>query len=206
MFSAKAYQQAITKAMGKNPQAVAKIKQLRDKWSSARYQDIGEENSIMYPILFMKASPIHTAIITDNLVYFKKHFEPQIAKLALTEACLCGSRNIAAYLLTVLNSNYIEHPDLLAYIAASMNTEWARDVAHTMAEAKIPLPKQIYRLAEGPVIDMIVEIFKPTVDRPSVSSDPLIFSGSRGPDPLNPLFSLASSDSVPAPRKTFKHR
>lgn len=154
------YQKAIQEAMGEDPKAPEKIALLRNQWQSPLYQNVGEETSIMRSILLMRARPVHTAIMVDNLDYFKTSYEPAYLELALMEACLCGSRQVAEYTLELLKTSYTERPRLLAYVAASPNVEWTKAVALTMAKAKSTMPKDIYRLAEPSVVDTVKGIFK----------------------------------------------
>ena len=61
---------AVAESGGTDPD-VLKIKWLKEKWRNERYQNAGEAAQLMYPVLFIPAQPIHSAVITDNLSYFK---------------------------------------------------------------------------------------------------------------------------------------
>lgn len=147
-----------------NESVCTKIKWLKEKWNSKRYQKMIEEVSLMHAILFMQTKPIHVAVVVDDLISFKAHYTqtPEDIELFLMEACLCGSKNIANFLLEQNKSTYKERPDLLGYIAGSMNIEWAKDVAFQLAQAKLSLPEEVHRLAEGETARAIAEIFNNT--------------------------------------------
>jgi hypothetical protein len=193
------YQKAIKEAMGEDPRASEKIAQLRNQWQSPRYQNIGEEASIMRSILLMNARPVHTAIMVDNLNYFKVNYEQAYLELALMEACLCGSRNVADYTLELLKTSYIERPKLLAYIAASPNIEWTKAVALTMAKAKLTMPQDIHRFAQGSVVDTVDRIFKTGEDKPAnASPNSMLFKFYQGELPT-PGSSTSSSNGTAMP-------
>ena len=155
-------EEEIKKATGNNPVAEKKIEWLKTKWKSERYKKAGEEATMMHNILFMPCQPIHAAVLSDNVQYFKQNyqFNWETVDLFLTEACLCGSRHIAEYLLKELKFGFKERPDLLACITASMNTTWAKEVAQMLAQQNVPMTKHIFRLANGPLVTEIVNIFK----------------------------------------------
>ncbi len=160
----KIYENAVKEAAGVDPAAPEKIALLQKKWRNEVYRDT-EAAYVICPILFTKTKPIHTAIIADNINYFKNHYHEELAgnyEPALAEACLCGSRAIAEFLLSELNSSFAtdHHSYLLAYVAASMNVEWAKDIARDMAQAKMTMPKTIYNIADYKTIDLIIAVFK----------------------------------------------
>jgi hypothetical protein len=174
---------AISEARGTDPNTTAKIEWLKEKWGNARYCNMGEETTMMHAILFMSSTPLHNAVLADNLSYFKRHYKhgAEYAELFLIEACLCGSRNVAEHLLATLKSNYKAFPDSLAYIAASMNTKWAKEVAHLLAKQKVPMVMDVYRLAEDPIADEIVGIFKAVASGSAEPASPSPFAAGRGP-------------------------
>jgi phage gp36-like protein len=155
-------EKAILEARGSDPLTTAKIEWLKAKWQNVRYRKMGEETTMMHAILFESTTPLHTAVLADNLSYFKTHYtyNAENIELFLTEACLCGSKNIAEYLLAELKVSYKDFTESLAYIAASMNTEWAKEVALLLAKQKLPMVLDVYRLADGPIVDEIAKIFK----------------------------------------------
>jgi hypothetical protein len=187
---------AYAEARGTDPNVTNKIKWLKAKWTSELY-NTGEEACLMQDILFsMSLLPIHIAVIADNLPYFKANYKYDSNNIGmfLQEACLCGSQNIADYLVTVeLKSSYKERPGLLAYIAASPNMEWAKQVARILVEEKLPMPRGVYRLTDGRTTREILAIFKEVTDNPplrftngnshsSSSSTPTIEASSASPN------------------------
>ncbi len=156
MFDVKKYEQEIESIKSSIPNANEKIKWLSEKWSKTRYSG-NEEASLMGSALG-RSKPIYTAIVVDNLDYFKQHDKEceDYFETCLTIACLSGSKRVAEYLLQEkLKWNYKEHPELLAYIAASANQEWTKEVAYILASEKITMPLSIHRLASDPVIDQV---------------------------------------------------
>lgn len=158
------YQRAVKEALGQDPTVPGKLEWLRKKWEKPLYQN-SEAALIISPILFGKTRPIHMAIVADNLEYFRGQYEQELEgnyELALAEASLCGSRDVAEFLLQQLKSSFIadNHSDLLVYVAASNNTDWAIDIAREMAQAHITMPTTMYSIVDYKTIDNIISVFK----------------------------------------------
>jgi len=85
---------------------------LQAKWIALAKQDEYAETRIISPILFnkSKSTPVNTSILSDNLRYFEANYEKEYADnllKALTLACLCGSKNVADFLLRTLGKTYL---------------------------------------------------------------------------------------------------
>lgn len=199
---------AVAEAKGTDPKTEQKIAWLKDKWTNPRYKNAGEETNLMHSILFMPAQPIHSAVISDNITYFKANYKynSEFIELFLQEACLCGSKNIAEYLLKGIKSSYKERPELLVYVAASMNLEWAKEIAHALIKENISMPIDIYRLTDGAELDTIIEIFKAASEKPSAA--PLTFSNDgKGSLPSQQLeFSLRNNPYFNSKPTSSEHK
>jgi hypothetical protein len=150
---------------GTDPSVPHKIECLKEKWKTKKYCQIGEETTLMHALLFRQVQPIHTAVLWDNVNYFRENCFPEAMQSYLIEACLCGSRQVAEYVLATLGIDYKERPDLLGYIAASVNDEWIRDVACEMAKERLSMPSNVYRLSDPAVRDTIIAIFNSVISR-----------------------------------------
>jgi hypothetical protein len=193
---------------GNDPKTLDKIKRLKEKWQTSRYLKLRQEASIMNAILLNPPTPMHVAVLSDNLPYFEENYKksnPENLELFLIAAFLCGSRNIAEYLLKKCESSYITYTPSLAYIAASLNPEWAEEVANMLAQQNVPMVKDIYRLASDPMIDKIRAIFnkpRPPSSPPlSEAAEAFVTTGLFTPL-KDSAVSTAPPDSLPPPPAT----
>lgn len=147
----------------------AKKSMLKKKWEEIAKYGIGDchEVRIISPILFRKLTPINVAIIADNLQYFKEKYvtSPEVNKEKLEIACLCGSENIANFLLKPVKKPISYYSFMLPYVAASMNEKWIEKIALEMKQKNIPMPDNIYNFSDIKTINMIKNIFND--DKPS---------------------------------------
>jgi len=119
-----------------------KYKWLQDKWHNIASNGIGDcqELRLISPIIFATLTPVNASLIIDNVNYFKEHYkEEKEWEKTFFIACLCGSEEVASFLLDLLDRSK-KKPDpgaTLAYIAASQNGEWAQKMARELAEKGI---------------------------------------------------------------------
>jgi hypothetical protein len=154
----------IATAMGEDKDKFKeKMEWLQNKWKNRNY---GLLANLICPIIFNKVKPIYIAIIADNINYFKLYYESECKlKEALSMACLCGSQQIADFLLKTLNQSYLskENEYTLGYVTTSPNIEWAKNIATQMAKAGKSMPKSVYgKESDDDVIDIIENIFETT--------------------------------------------
>lgn len=136
-------------------------------WLKKRWIKIGdsEETRLMRPIILKQPNILNNALIDDELDYFKAHYEKVYKdrpEQALARACLCGSEQVADFLLLdLLKSSYTDekYPYLLNYICASSNLEWAKTVTKEMQQKGLVMPKHICRFANYETADIIRKIF-----------------------------------------------
>ncbi len=155
-------------AMGDLQEFDKKFNFLKKKWASGTIEDT-HASRLMAPILKFKTHPIIVAIISDNLTYFKEHYQDahyqKINKdliLLLERACLSGSKKIAGFLLEQLKIDIAsgEYSHLLGYISASQNVEWTKEVAIAIAKKGQDVPLSVYGNGTPKILDIIEGIFE----------------------------------------------
>lgn len=162
------YEKACQEARGQRPaEYIENLAYLKKKWpADSMYPS--EQSLLMGPIIHLQSKPLFSAIIADNLKYFVKNFEEDTDEQFLLEmACLSGSKQIVDFLLKKRNLNYLS-PDMeyiLSYVSASKNSEWLEQLATIFANAKKPMPKDVFVLADREVLNMIVHKFDPTLPK-----------------------------------------
>lgn len=145
----------------------AKFQSLQKKWQDLAKKDEYSETRVISPLLFNKSkrTSVNTSILSDNLSYFEAHYEKEYGDnptKALTLACLCGSKNVADFLLRKLGKTYLseEFDFVLGYAAASFNVEWVKEIAFAMVSNKIPMPRFVYSSVNSQeMVDEITKIF-----------------------------------------------
>ncbi len=164
-----ANQQNYIKAIGReDAEYSTKINWLKKRWDAT--QDSAPARLIC-PLLYAPAAPLFHAVIADNFEYFKQNYNPESVNLnrILAIACLCGSEHIADFVLKQLKSNYLspEQEYMLGYVAASMNTKWAENIARTMANAGKNMPASAQDFATDQVVNSLEKIFNKSVNKTS---------------------------------------
>jgi hypothetical protein len=116
------------------------------------------------------SNEVNDALVEDNLDYFKFHYQEVYSsdlEEPLVRACLCGSENIANFLLKGLHASYTdeEYRYLLGYVSASPNETLAKTIAEQIAKEGLEMPDNITSLAASyGVIDEIKEIFRKSAE------------------------------------------
>ena len=144
---------------GEDSNYVEKLSWLKNRWFT---ETDSRERRLINPLIYQYSTPLHQAIVADNISFFTKNHNKAELRNYLDIACLCGSKNIADFLLTQLKVEYSTpgYELLLGYIASSMNGGWAIEAADHMAKKGTVMPKNVYGLASNDhVIDEILKIF-----------------------------------------------
>ncbi len=142
------YAMAVKKAAGDADVFLKKMTWLKNRWEKELKKD-STAGRLIAPIIFRQTTPINVSIIADNIDYFRDRYQEACGddlERALQRACLCGSRNVADFLLEKLGSSYIDKgcEYVLAYACASMNEEWIREIASAMANAHREMPNLVF--------------------------------------------------------------
>ncbi len=157
----KAYDDACVLAGRDSNEYTSKIAQLRTKWTG---QCDTTCDRLILPLLSGANIPIHYAVIADNLDYFKANHETSKIKLdeTLRIACLCGSKDVAEFILATLKLNYLSPgcEFVLSYAAASENTAWVEQIATEFSKAGRTIPEDIYIHTDPAMIRKIKAIFR----------------------------------------------
>ena len=149
-------------ATSNSPSAyIAKMKWLKGKWPENKDSTAAR---LIKPVLYSIAPPLQHAIVADNLDYFSKHYDKtaENSNALLAIACLCGSQNIADFLLGKMELSYTSagHEYILSYASSSPNIEWAEAIAVSFKKAAKPIPREIYSYADDDTLDRITRIFE----------------------------------------------
>lgn len=160
-------QKYLSEAIGNNSEQFEKnLNWLKNRWSG---KEDGTAERVICPVLYLHTSSLNQSIIVDNLSYFEKNYikEKMNSNELLAIACLCGSRQIAEFLLNELKQNYLsqKYEFILGYVTASPNLEWAKEIARILSEACRPMPNDVFRLANFDTVEVLEKIFmskKPT--------------------------------------------
>jgi hypothetical protein len=80
----------------------------------------------------------------------------------LAIACLCGSQQVAEYLLKELGKNYLSpnYEYMVDYVAASENATWAVVIARKLVEAGREMPEMLVTENET-VLEILARVFQP---------------------------------------------
>lgn len=138
----------------------------KKEWLQTRWEKIivDTPSKRLISTVLIKPTRVDEALINDDLDYFKDNYTVDYPKKrkALEIACLCGSEKIADFLLKKLKEEFTNKKNeyLLAYASASPNQEWAKKIAKKMTESGLTMSDTVYSLANGKLIDEIVNIFK----------------------------------------------
>lgn len=140
------------KAIGSVEKFEEKFRFLKKKWLGPEVED-SHASRLMTPILKFKTHPIILSIISNNLEYFKEHYKDERYQalnvdliLLLERACLAGSKEVANFLLVQLQIDITseKYEQLLGYVAASQNIEWAKEIATALAQKGRKIPLSVY--------------------------------------------------------------
>lgn len=142
------YRQLCSKAMGSQELYDIKIKALvtylsKEPPDSTLRRLIGSfVTSPQNPV------PLHAAMIVDNVTIFSKLYleNPRNLEENLKQACLCGSKQIAEWLLAQQNATYTSeaYEYILSYVTwikDKCHNEWAEEIIQAFEIARKPLPK-----------------------------------------------------------------
>lgn len=156
------YKKSCTEAIGLNVEEhTVKLAWLKEKWNNARDSHPAR---LICPMLSEPVSAFHHSIISNNLGYFKLNYNKNEvnSNALLAIACLCGSEDIANFLLKQLGSNYLstENEYVLGYVLASQNTKWAKNIASTLALAGKKMPGDLRDFADRSMVEAIGKIFQ----------------------------------------------
>jgi len=127
-------------------------------------QKIGDcdEVRLMGKVLFSDLTPVNAAIISDNLDFFKKHYQmtAEIDENLLRITCLCGAEEITNYLLEKCHNPLQKYDFILTYVSTSPNEEWVKRIASEMHNKNMEIPKGIYVFCfDSERVALIVNIF-----------------------------------------------
>jgi len=141
-----------------------KIQWLQEKWCKKQYDS--NELRLMSSIIIRPTNAINFSIISDNIEYFKDNYLDEYGsdnqlKKALKLACLCGSKQIADFLLNKLEARYSTegYDFVLGYACTSNNLAWVEAIAKAMKEDGVKMPDCVYGYADYNLIDVIEKIF-----------------------------------------------
>jgi len=152
MFHSREYEKSCQEAGKNSKKYEERIGFLKNKWQGNPQDD---------------SEAIYYAVITDNLDYFQNNYKNNKLELqkTLEIACLCGSRKIGDFLLNEMNLSYSspECDDMLAYIAASDNMNWIKDVVCSMIKDKASIPDSAFAWAEPETARTIFKLSPPTL-------------------------------------------
>lgn len=149
---------------------MAKICILREKWRTLASKDEHEETRIISPFLFNKTkrTPVNTSILSNNLDYFRANYGKEYSdhKLLglLPIVCLSGSNDIADFILEKLGQTYTSegYDFILRYASASLNTDWVKEIARTMAKQGLKIPHCVFSpINSCEMMTNILSIFNP---------------------------------------------
>jgi hypothetical protein len=124
-----------------------KLSWLQSKWKTDKEYPYPIE---IHQILFGTTKPIYDALIADNLDYFQKAYIKEKDRInkgqALDFSCLCGSKEIANFLLEELKIDYLSDDQIVDNICSSPNLAWALQVVEIVAKSGKTMPMCVYRL------------------------------------------------------------
>jgi len=131
--------------------------------SLAAFRQPPDDVLAMWNFMLHPRDAIGSAIIADDLDYFKNNYQESIDKKDywLIIAPFCGAKKITDFLLAESNLTYSSF-NILSYVAASPNETWLMDIAEKMAFDGLSMPKGIFLYANDDVIDQVEDIFKQT--------------------------------------------
>lgn len=140
-----------------------KLKWLKEKWND---EDDNHEVRLISHI-YHTISALNQAVIADNVSYFKEHLYKYYKKgdsylhELLATACLCGSKQVAEFLLKEFNEDYFSKGNdfILGYVVASPNLEWAEEIATKLAKSGRSMPGDVIVYANMSTMDKLEEIF-----------------------------------------------
>jgi len=141
---------------------ISRVAYLKELWL-VKGKKLGDcdEVRLMGKVLFASLTPMHAAIIVDNLDYFKSNFQgtAEIDEKLLRVACLCGAENIANFLLGRCDNPLYKYDFILTHISASPNKEWAEAVARQMNDKHMEMPVEVDLYSDQSTAQSIANIF-----------------------------------------------